>query len=134
FLGSQAWEWKNFIGGSYGAVELESGRILQFVDASTGERVALADFAKHVPSERVTHKANEGLWYESEKELPSVSLEEVIAGFEANSNIVARTERLDENGHKTILDRQQTAERLSKAVSIVEGANLVHNEYGLPLF
>ncbi len=31
FLGSQAWEWKNFIKGEYGAVETKGGAILQFV-------------------------------------------------------------------------------------------------------
>lgn len=134
FLGSQAWEWKNFIKGQYGAVELQSGRILQFVDASTGERVALNDFAKTMEGERVTHNDNEGIWYESESTLPSVSIEEVIAGFEASPNIVARTEETGEQGKKVVLDRQQTAERLSKATAIIEGANLVHNEYGHPLF
>ena len=33
FLGSQAWEWKNFITGTYGAVVTEGGNILQVVDA-----------------------------------------------------------------------------------------------------
>ena len=58
----------------------------------------------------------------------------MIAGFEASPNIVARTEETGEQGKKVVLDRQQTAERLSKATAIIEGANLVHNEYGHPLF
>ncbi|MFY7731676.1 MAG: cytochrome oxidase subunit III, partial [Flavobacterium sp.] len=33
FLGSQAWEWKNFISGEFGAVETKGGAVLQFVDA-----------------------------------------------------------------------------------------------------
>lgn len=134
FLGSQAWEWKNFIAGTYGAVETQSGRIIQFVDASTGERVALSDFAKPLHGERTTHTANKGIWYESESSLPSVSVEEVIAGFETNTNIVARSEKTGADGHKVILDRQETAKELEKAVAVVEGANLVHNEYGHPLF
>jgi cytochrome c oxidase subunit III len=32
FLGSQAWEWKNFINGEYGAVATNGNNILQFVD------------------------------------------------------------------------------------------------------
>jgi hypothetical protein len=36
FVGSQAWEWKNFIKGEYGAVETKGGSILQFVN-SKGE-------------------------------------------------------------------------------------------------
>ena len=30
FVGSQAWEWKNFIAGEYGAVKTKGGKILQF--------------------------------------------------------------------------------------------------------
>ncbi len=134
FLGSQAWEWKNFINGQYGAIETTSGRIFQFVDASTGERVALADFAVSLDGDRITHTANKGIWFESERSLTSFSLEEVIAGFEANPNIVVRTETNAPEGGKVILDRQQTAETLAKATAVVEGANLVHNEYGHPLF
>ncbi|MEL4308584.1 cytochrome c oxidase subunit 3 [Joostella sp. CR20] len=134
FVGSQAWEWKNFIKGEYGAVELKSGRILQFLDASTGERVALADFAKPLHGERTTQHANEGVWYMSESTLPSFSVEEVKAGFEANHNIVARTEISDEHGKKVVLSREETAERLTQATMVVEGANLIHNEYGNRLF
>ena len=43
FLGSQAWEWKNFIGGTYGALELQDGKIVQFVDDS-GHQIALEEF------------------------------------------------------------------------------------------
>ncbi|EIJ38727.1 heme/copper-type cytochrome/quinol oxidase, subunit 3 [Galbibacter orientalis DSM 19592] len=134
FVGSQAWEWKNFIKGEFGAVELKSGRILQFLDASTGERVALADFAKPLHGERVTQESNQGIWFMSETTLPSFSVEEVKAGFEANHNIVARTEMSDETGKKVVLTREQTAERLAQAAMVVEGANLVHNEYGNRLF
>ncbi|MCF8713222.1 cytochrome c oxidase subunit 3 [Joostella atrarenae] len=134
FLGSQAWEWKNFIKGEYGAVELRSGRILQFLDATTGERVALADFAKPLHGERKTQESNEGIWFMSETALPSFSVAEVKAGFEANKNIVARTEVSDENGKKIVLSRDETAERLGQAAMVVEGANLVHNEYGNRLF
>ncbi len=44
FVGSQAWEWKNFISGEYGAIETKGGSLLQFVD-NTGKRVKLEDFA-----------------------------------------------------------------------------------------
>ncbi|MBL7471992.1 cytochrome c oxidase subunit 3 [Robertkochia sediminum] len=134
FVGSQAWEWKNFIKGEYGAVELKSGRILQFVDASTNERIALSEFAVDVPSERVAHENKNGLWFEDEGSLTEHSLESVLAGFEANKNIVVRTERLNEEGKKTVLSREASAERLKQAVMVVEGANLVHNEYGNRLF
>jgi cytochrome c oxidase subunit 3 len=39
FVGSQAWEWKNFIKGEYGAIETKGGSLLQFVDKD-GNRVA----------------------------------------------------------------------------------------------
>ena len=48
FLGSQAWEWKNFIKGEFGAVETKGGSILQFVKKGANgeyERVALNEFA-----------------------------------------------------------------------------------------
>jgi len=32
FVGSQAWEWKNFIAGEYGAVKTKGGKTLQFLD------------------------------------------------------------------------------------------------------
>ena len=48
FLGSQAWEWKNFINGQYGAVETRGGQILQFVNAETGKRVKLSSFATSI--------------------------------------------------------------------------------------
>ena len=56
FVGSQAWEWKNFIKGEYGALETKGGQILQFVDGTSGKRVALASFASSINSERTTHK------------------------------------------------------------------------------
>ena len=44
FVGSQAWEWANFISGEYGAIETKGGKILQVVNAE-GEQVALESFA-----------------------------------------------------------------------------------------
>ena len=54
FVGSQAWEWKNFIKREYGALETKGGQILQFVNSDTGKRVAIADFAVSIPTERST--------------------------------------------------------------------------------
>jgi len=51
FVGSQAWEWKNFISGEHGAIETKGGSLLQFVD-NTGKRVSLHDFAVDLPEER----------------------------------------------------------------------------------
>lgn len=134
FVGSQAWEWATFIKGDYGAVETNSGRILQFVNAETGERAALADFAKTLPEERVKHQANEGIWFEKEGYRTSYSLNEVVEGFKATPNILIRTEQLNEEGEKTVLDRKESLAKILEADQVVEGANLVHNEYGHRLF
>src|SRR5210317_1926827 len=81
FVGSQAWEWKNFIKGEYGAVETTGGQILQFVNAETGKRAAIQEFAIGIPAERATHQSSNGIWYQSEKALPNVSVAEVTKGF-----------------------------------------------------
>ena len=134
FVGSQAWEWKNFINGEYGAVETHGGQILQFVD-NTGHRVALENIAVAVPGEREQHQKKNGVWYNGEKELPTYSMNEIIKGFEAKPEILVRTQILDENGQKTILSREESLAKLkAEGRNIVEGANLKHNEYGTPLF
>ena len=134
FLGSQAWEWKNFINGQYGAVETRGGQILQFVNAETGKRVNLSSFATSIPSERAQHEAKNGLWYVTESTLPTYSVEEVTAGFLANDNLLIKTQQNDTQGHKIVLNREDSINKISQAVHVVEGANLVRNEYGSPLF
>src|SRR6056297_344066 len=134
FVGSQAWEWATFIKGDFGALETKGGRILQFVNADTGKRAALADFATVIPDERLEHERKNGIWYYEEKALPSYSLNEVTKGFEANPNILIRTEMLNEEGEKTLLTRQESLEKIKSARLVVEGANLVRNEYGSRLF
>lgn len=134
FVGSQAWEWATFIKGDYGALETKGGRILQFVNAETGERAALADFTKALPEERVKHTSSEGVWYEAEGYKTSFSLNEVLEGFKASPNILIRTETINEDGEKTLLNREESLGRLSDAVRVVEGANLIRNEYGSRLF
>ena len=134
FLGSQAWEWKNFINGQYGAVETRGGQILQFVNAETGKRVNLSSFATSIPSERAQHEAKNGVWYVTESTLPTYSVEEVTAGFLANDNLLIKTQQNDTQGHKIVLSRENSINKISQAVHVVEGANLVRNEYGSPLF
>ena len=134
FVGSQAWEWATFIKGDHGALETKGGRILQFVDADSGERVALSDFAVTIPDERVEHEEKNGIWYYGEKALPSYTVNEVIEGVKANPNILIRTEVITEEGEKEVLDRQASLAKLANATQVVEGANLIHNEYGSRLF
>jgi cytochrome c oxidase subunit 3 len=134
FVGSQAWEWATFINGDYGAVETKGGRILQFVKADTGERAAISDFAVVIPGDRELHEKKNGIWYYEEGTRTSFSLDEVTKGFKADSNILIRTELLNEEGEKTLLSREQSLEKLKSATQVVEGANLVQNEYGSRLF
>lgn len=154
FVGSQAWEWKNFIKGQYGAIETKGGSLLQFVD-NTGKRVALADFAVTLPGERNQLERSKGTWFMAETALPTFSVAEVQAGFAANPNILVRTETvyrdpaqtggkavndptinydLTKHKHKTVLTREESAKMLANAQYVVEGANLVRNEYGNKLF
>jgi cytochrome c oxidase subunit 3 len=133
FLGSQAWEWKNFIQGSHGAIETKGGSILQFVNKE-GERVALADFAAHLPKERVQKEKNLGVWFVSGETVPTYSVEEVVEGFKANPDLLVRSEYLNKDKKKTVLTREQSLEHLKEAKLVVEGANLKHNEYGHKLF
>ena len=134
FVGSQAWEWKNFIKGEYGALETRGGMIIQFVDSENNKRLALKDFASYNPEYREQHKSSNGLWFQSESSLPNYSLEEVKTGFLADPSIVVRIEKIDEKGHKIILNRDQSIEKVMQGVYVVEGANLIRNEYGNRLF
>lgn len=149
FVGSQAWEWKNFIKGEFGAIETKGGSILQFVDQD-GKRIALNSFVKKQPGDRIHHDAKSGVWFTSEGSIPTYTVEEVVNSFKANPNLLIRTEKLYKNSdaeanksihaslnkpkHKTILTREASLNRLEEAKYVVEGANMVRNEYGQKLF
>ena len=150
FVGSQAWEWKNFIKGEYGAIETKGGSILQFVNTK-GERVKLEDFADtNVLKEREQLTRGKATWFAQESSLPTYSVEQVLAGFNSNPDILVRTEviyhpevtkgmtgihpSLNKEKHKTILTREESEKMLANAALVVEGANLQRNEYGSKLF
>ena len=150
FVGSQAWEWKNFIKGEYGAIETKGGSIIQFVN-NKGERVKLEDFALQLPEEREQLKRSNGRWFMSEETLPTYSVAEVQAGFKAHPEMLVRTEKiyrdtkediantklqpgLNKNKHREILTRAESDIMVSNAHIVVEGANLKRNEYGSKLF
>ena len=134
FVGSQAWEWKNFIKGSYGAIETKGGSLLQFVDKD-GQRVAIADFAVKLPEGKEALTRDKGKWFVSDAEtLPTYSVAEVQAGFKAHPELLVRTEKLTEKKQKTILTREESESRLGDAHYVVEGANLTRNEYVNKLF
>ena len=134
FVGSQAWEWKNFIKGEYGALETKGGQILQFVDADTGKRAAIQEFAVVIESDRTTHESSNGIWYQNETTLPTVSLAEVKEGFVSNPDLVIRTQQLDDKRQKTVLSREESLLKIEEALIVIEGANLIRNEYGNRLF
>ncbi len=134
FVGSQAWEWATFIQGDYGAIQTKGGHILQFVDTD-GNRVALKDFVVAETKDRTQHERKNGLWFTDEGSRPTYTVNEVITGLESHDNILIRTEILNEQGHKTVLSRGESVQKLKKdGKAVVEGANLVVNEYGAPLF
>ncbi|MES2747783.1 MAG: cytochrome c oxidase subunit 3 [Bacteroidota bacterium] len=153
FVGSQAWEWKNFIKGEYGAIETKGGSILQFVDA-TGKRMKLEDFAATLPEDRTQLKRSNATWFSSESALPTYSVAEVQEGFKQHPDMLVRTEVVftaetaphsvgahptlnDYKFHsknKTILTRAESDKMMANAHLVVEGANLTRNEYGSKLF
>jgi cytochrome c oxidase subunit 3 len=134
FLGSQAWEWSNFISGEYGAVETRSGKILQFADAE-GNRVSLGEFATATPGERAEHENKNGIWYESEASYNPLGIDDVKRGFAANPDLRVRTMQLTEEGEKELLNREESLLKLNESgIGVIQGANLSQNEYGAPLF
>ncbi len=150
FVGSQAWEWKNFIKGEFGAIETKGGSIIQFVD-NTGKRVKLEEFAVQLPEAREEHKSSNGIWFEEEGSLPTYSVAKVQAGFKAHPELLVRTEKiyrdtkedrankalqpeLNKNKHREILNRTESEIMVGNANVVVEGANLKRNEYGSKLF
>ena len=134
FVGSQAWEWNTFIKGSYGAVKTTDGKVLQFV--KDGHQIALSDFVVGQRTDgRVTHTRKNGLWFESGKDVPEYSVAQVMASYEANPSILIRSEQMDMNKkQKIIFSREKGLEELAKANRVVEGANLIENEYGNTIF
>jgi cytochrome c oxidase subunit 3 len=150
FVGSQAYEWTNFIRGSYGAVETKGGAILQFVDQN-GERIHISEFAKPIASDRVDNIKSKGIWFTKEASRPSYTTQEIVEGLKANPNVLVRTEfiyrgteaqkadqtihpTLNKDKHKVILTREASVERINDAALVVEGASLIRNEYGNKLF
>ncbi len=133
FLGSQAWEWKNFIQGTYGAVETRSGNIIQFLDTD-GKRVALSDIALE-STQRAEHDRSSGIWYTTDETLSTYTINDIKSGFAEKENLLVRIQKLDENGHPIVLSREESIAKLNDSgIRVVEGANLYRNEYGHPLF
>ena len=143
FVGSQAWEWKTFIKGEFGAVKTTDGKVLQFAKAKEIEgemvfkQIALSEFVTGDRGDaKVTQTRKNGLWFESaEKDVPNYSIPQVIAAYEANPDVQIRSELIDlDTKKKIILSREDGAKELAKGKFVVEGANLEVNEYGNTIF
>lgn len=135
FVGSQAWEWKNFINGANGAVKLEDGHIVQFVDKS-GHLIPLHDFVQKGDDPRVPQTKSNGIWYVKDKgTLPPFTLNEVKTSFANSPDVDLRIEKINpDTKKKIILPKDEANKLLEKATGVVMGANLIENEYGKPLF
>ena len=134
FVGSQAWEWKNFISGEYGAVQLKDGKIVQFVNQE-GKQIALADFAeKNNPI--VEHTRYNGLWNEKGATVSEFTTEGIIEAFKHNPEVGIRLEKINpETKQKiVILNKAEALKYLEQSARVVEGANLEVNEYGSSQF
>ncbi len=139
FVGSQAWEWKTFIKGSYGAVKTSDNKILQFVKADAKgnfHQVSLASFVDgHRVDGREQHSKKNGLWFEGEKTISQYSVTQVQQAFKNDPSLQIRSEQINlDTKQKVILSRDKSEEQLEKASQVVEGANLHVNEYGNPIF
>ncbi len=135
FVGSQAWEWKNFIQGDKGAIQLNDGQIVQFVNAE-GHQISLESFAvNNTHNERVQHTRSNGIWFKKEAAIPNLTLQQVKEGFKTNKNISLRIEKIDPTTkQKIIVNRSEANKLLANATQVVKGANLHVNEYGKTLF
>ncbi len=141
FVGSQAWEWATFIQGDYGAVQTKGGNILQFGEYVTVDgkeklkRVSIDDIALVHASDRTTHESSDGLWFVKEQPLPPYTVDEIYNGLAAHSNVLVRTQILNEHGEKTVLSREESLKAIKdNGKLVVKGANLHVNEYGTSLF
>jgi len=135
FLGSQAWEWSHFIKGENGgAIQLDNGEIVQFVD-NTGKQVALEEFADKGSTERVKLTRNEGIWFMSGNSPKPFTVNQVVGGFDKHPKLALRIEKIDPATKRKIIIKHNAASKyLKEAKRVVIGANLNVNEYGKPLF
>lgn len=115
FLGSQAWEWSHFISGDKGAVQLENHTVMYVTDAN-GEQLSLAHLVHGDAAHGHGHHE-------------AFTAEQVINAFKQNQSAT-----LKEPGKAgVVMDRANALKEIEK-IEVVQGANLVRNEYGNVLF
>jgi cytochrome c oxidase subunit 3 len=55
--------------------------------------------------------------------------------LDSHSDVLVRTQFIDEDGEKTVLSRSESVKQIKEnGKAVIEGANLKVNEYGSPLF
>jgi cytochrome c oxidase subunit 3 len=116
FVGSQAWEWYHFIMGDAGAVETSRQEILH-VYTNEGERLS---FSQLVHGMENGHASNHG---------ETFTKEEVLHALEANQNV-----HLQEPGKAGEVYTHAQSVAYLKGGDVVQGANMIHNEYGRKQF
>lgn len=134
FIGSQAYEWAGFIKGEHGAIETSGGKVVHIYNTD-GKQIKLKDIAIPQEETRVALTGNKGLWFKKEGYFNENTLPAVQAGFVEDESLRIRLPNIDDQGNKIMLSREESlAFMKDDAFGVVEGANLKHNEYGLPLF
>lgn len=164
FVGSQAWEWATFIKGDYGAVETKGGKILQFLDKEGNRVAISSFATEIPTERITHESKEGIWYMDEPVTRTTVSFDEVKTGFLANKDLMIRSQELipnmeklrasdnpndiaevarleatyinlDKEGEKAIYNRTLAEEKIvNDGKLIVEGANLIHNEYGHPLF
>lgn len=131
FLLSQVWEWSHFIHGSeLGAIKTKSGLVVQWSNAE-GEKVEYVsklnlDESKKEHLEHLVHELHSGnLW--------GADLTQKTEEFKremAESGVSLRYPSKDENGEHIMVPNEDV-KRIVEESSLVFGANLHENEYGV---
>jgi cytochrome c oxidase subunit 3 len=116
FVGSQAWEWYHFIIGDKGAIELSTSEVYKVANKE-GEVLSLS---------QVVHGMQDGHSANHEEKF---SDNEVLISIKSNDELVLQAPGKDH----LPMTRKETLKALKNA-HVVQGANMIHNEYGKQQF
>ncbi|MDG1918379.1 MAG: cytochrome c oxidase subunit 3 [Schleiferiaceae bacterium] len=116
FVGSQAWEWYHFIIGDSGAVETARQEILHIYNEE-GERLS---FSQVIHGMEEGHASNHGEMF---------TKAEVLSAMKSNEGMY-----LMEPGKAGEAFTHERSVALLEAGDVVQGANMIHNEYGQKQF
>ena len=116
FVGSQAWEWYHFIIGDKGAIELSTSEVYKVANKE-GMVLSLS---------QVVHGMQDGHSANHEEKF---SDNEVLISIKSNDELVLQAPGKDH----LPMTRKETLKALKNA-HVVQGANMIHNEYGKQQF